>query len=135
MKHSGFRCLSIVPVLAATFSSTSCIFEAPGDNFYRTMWNSSEVPLGPVDVEELTLEFLCGNKFTIKNEEDIIIAYGSYDPNGCTAVFTDVTTIIDDTSITFVEAHLNDDVLFLLWRPDDMLYPFTTALTRKVPSE
>ena len=99
------------------------------------MWNSSEVPLGPVDVEELTLEFLCGNKVTIKNEEDIIIAYGSYDPNGCTAVFTDVTTIIDDTSITFVEAHLNDDVLFLLWRPDDMLYPFTTALTRKVPSE
>ena len=135
MKTPGLRCPGILPMLAATFSFGSCIYEAPGDEFYRTMWYSSEVPLGPVDIDELTLEFLCGNHITIKNEDDIIIAYGKYDPDGRTAVFSNVTTIIDDTSITFVEAHLNDDILFLLWRPDDMLYPFTTALTRKVPSE
>lgn len=135
MKNPDLRSLSIIPLLAATLSLDSCIYEAPGDNFYRTMWSSSEVPLGPIDVEELTLEFLCGNKVTIKNEDGIIIAYGNYYPDECTVVFTDVTTIIDDISITFHEAHLNGDVLFLLWRPDDMLYPYTTALTRKLPPE
>ena len=135
MKNPDLRSLSIIPLLAATLSLDSCIYEAPGDNFYRTMWSSSEVPLGPIDVEELTLEFLCGNKVTLKNEDGIIIAYGNYYPDGRTVVFTDVTTIIDDISITFHEAHLNGDVLFLLWRPDDMFYPYTTALTRKLPPE
>jgi hypothetical protein len=135
MKNPDLRSLSIIPLLAATLSLDSCIYEAPGDNFYRTMWSSSEVPLGSIDVKELTLEFLCGNKVTIKNEDGIIIAYGNYYPDGRTVVFTDVTTIIDDISITFHEAHLNGDVLFLLWRPDDMLYPYTTALTRKLPPE
>lgn len=135
MRNPDLRSLSIIPLLAATLSLDSCIYEAPGDNFYRTMWSSSEVPLGPIDVEELTLEFLCGNKVTLKNEDGIIIAYGNYYPDGRTVVFTDVTTIIDDISITFHEAHLNGDVLFLLWRPDDMFYPYTTALTRKLPSE
>ena len=134
MKHPDFRSLSILPVLAATLSLDSCIYEAPGDDFYRTMWSSSEVPLGPIDVEELTLEFLCGNKVTLKNEDGIIIAYGNYYPDGRTAVFTDVTTIIDDTCITFIEAHLNDRILFLIWRPEQMLYPFTTALKRNLPS-
>lgn len=135
MRNPDLRSLSIIPLLAATLSLDSCIYEAPGDNFYRTMWSSSEVPLGSIDVKELTLEFLCGNKVTIKNEDGIIIAYGNYYPDGRTVVFTDVTTIIDDISITFHEAHLNGDVLFLLWRPDDMLYPYTTALTRKLPPE
>lgn len=135
MRNPDLRSLSIIPLLAATLSLDSCIYEAPGDNFYRTMWSSSEVPLGPIDVEELTLEFLCGNKVTLKNEDGIIIAYGNYYPDGRTVVFTDVTTIIDDISITFHEAHLNGDVLFLLWRPDDMFYPYTTALTRKLPPE
>ena len=135
MRNPDLRNLSIIPLLAATLSLDSCIYEAPGDNFYRTMWSSSEVPLGPIDVEELTLEFLCGNKVTLKNEDGIIIAYGNYYPDGRTVVFTDVTTIIDDISITFHEAHLNGDVLFLLWRPDDMFYPYTTALTRKLPPE
>ena len=135
MRNPDLRSLSIIPLLAATLSLDSCIYEAPGDNFYRTMWSSSEVPLGSIDVKELTLEFLCGNKVTLKNEDGIIIAYGNYYPDGRTVVFTDVTTIIDDISITFHEAHLNGDVLFLLWRPDDMLYPYTTALTRKLPPE
>lgn len=135
MKNPDLRSLSIIPLLAATLSLDSCIYEAPGDNFYRTMWSSSEVPLGSIDVKELTLEFLCGNKVTLKNEDGIIIAYGNYYPDGRTVVFTDVTTIIDDISITFHEAHLNGEVLFLLWRPDDMLYPYTTALTRKLPPE
>ncbi len=135
MKNPDLRSLSIIPLLAATLSLDSCIYEAPGDNFYRTMWSSSEVPLGSIDVKELTLEFLCGNKVTLKNEDGIIIAYGNYYPDGRTVVFTDVTTIIDDISITFHEAHLNGDILFLLWRPDDMFYPYTTALTRKLPPE
>ena len=135
MKNSHHRSTAIVPLMAAALSFNSCIFEAPGDEFYRTLWSSSEVPLGPLDVDELTLEFLCSNKVTIKDGNGTIIAYGSYDPDGRTAVFTDIVATIDDTTITFLEAHLDDDVLFLLWRPDDMLYPFTTALTRKLPPQ
>ena len=134
MKHSHSRRTAIIPIVAVAFSLSSCIYEAPGDKFYRTLWSTSEVPLGPIDVDELTLEFLCGNKVTIKDGNNIIIAYGRYDPDGRTAVFTDIVATIDDIAITFLEAHLDDDVLFLLWRPDDMFYPFTTALTRKIPS-
>lgn len=130
---------SALPVVTASLVAmtltTSCIYEAPGDDFYRTMWNSSEVPLGPIDIEELTLEFLCGDKVTIKDQDGIIIAHGTYAPDHHTAVFTGLTTVIDGLTVTFIEAHLDHDILFLLWRPDHMFYPFTTALQRKLPTE
>lgn len=135
MNHPHIRCSAIIPLMATAFSFTSCIFEAPGDEFYRTMWNSSEVPLGPIDIDELTIEFLCGNRLTIKDGSGIIIAHGSYNPDGRVATFSELSTIIDDIQITFIEAHLNEDILFLLWRPEDMFYPYTTAFYRKVPVE
>lgn len=120
--------------LAAFISLTafsSCIFEAPGDQFYRTLWNSSQVPLGPLDIEELTLEFLCGERVTIKDGSGTIIAHGTYSPDGNVAVLGEVTAVIDETTVSFVEAHRNGDTLFLLWRPDGMLTPFTTAMERR----
>ena len=113
------------------FGANSCIFEAPGDRFYRTLWNSSQVPLGPLDIEELTLEFLCGERVTIKDGSGTIIAHGTYSPDGNVAVLGEVTAVIDETTVSFVEAHRNGDTLFLLWRPDGMLTPFTTAMERR----
>lgn len=113
------------------FGANSCIFEAPGDRFYRTLWNSSQVPLGPLDIEELTLEFLCGERVTLKDGSGTIIAHGTYSPDGNVAVLGEVTAVIDETTVSFVEAHRNGNTLFLLWRPDGMLTPFTTAMERR----
>lgn len=34
----------IIPMVTAMFFSTSCIYDAPGDKFYRTLWKSSPEP-------------------------------------------------------------------------------------------
>ena len=64
-------------VLLVLSGANSCIFEAPGDRFYRTLWNSTQVPLGPLAIEELTLEFLCGERVTVKDGSGTIIAHGT----------------------------------------------------------
>jgi hypothetical protein len=40
---SGRRTLFLLTI-STTFSLTSCIFDSPGDNFYRTLWVSEEQP-------------------------------------------------------------------------------------------
>lgn len=128
MKHTDLPRIAFY--IAAALSFTSCIYEAPGDNFYRTLWNSSQVPLGPMNVNELELEFLCGERITIKDGSGMIIAHGSYHPDGNVAVLSEVSAVIDEVTVSFVEAHRNGDTLFLLWRPEGMMYPFTTAMKR-----
>ena len=123
--------LSGLIFLSLTLGLSSCIYEAPGDKFYRTLWQSSHVPLGPLDIDVLTLEFLCGERITIKDGFGIIIAHGTYSPDGNVAALEEVTAIINEVTICFVEAHRNGDTLFLLWRPEGMMYPFTTAMERR----
>ena len=41
-----------------------------------------------------------------------------------------LTISLQGREITFIEAHRNDDTLFLLWRVEDSVYPFTTAMHR-----
>jgi hypothetical protein len=121
--------------LAAFISLTafsSCIFEAPGDEFYRTLWISEEVPLGPFEVDELTLEFLCENGISLKTDNSTIISYGTYDSNEQTAIFHDLTMDMQGLTITFVDAQLSGKTLFLRWRVENSVYPFTTAMHRKV---
>ena len=132
----------------------SCVYDAPGDKFFRTLWHSEEIPLGPFDVSSLTLEFLCNGGISIKTsyspdteqyaEDEISITarqnasvtpdirtiYGRYEPDGTTAVLEDLQITLDDIDIIFIEAHRSGDTLFLLWRIEDSLYPFTTALHR-----
>lgn len=116
--------------LSLTFGLSSCIYEVPGDKFYRTLWNSSQAPLGQLDVDALTLEFLCGEKLTIKDGSGIIIAHGTYTPNGNVAAFGGVTAVIDENIVNFVEAHRNGDTLFLIWKAEGTLHSFTTAMKR-----
>lgn len=120
-----------IAALAVLFGANSCIFEAPGDNFYRTLWNSSQVPLGPLDVDALTLEFLCGERITLKDGNGTIIAHGTYSPDGNVAVLSEAIAVANGVNVSFVEAHRNGDTLFLLWRPEGMIYPFTTAMERR----
>ena len=125
---------TLLPLLAAMgvlLGASSCIYEAPGDKFFRTLWNSSQVPLGPMDVDALTLEFICGEKVTLKDGDGTIIAHGTYSPDGNVAVLNELVAVVDGVTVSFVEAHRNGDTLFLLWRPEGMMYPFTTAMQRR----
>lgn len=103
---------------------------------------------------ELTLEFLCGEKATIttvsaSRQSSGPSAWGSYGHDGQTAVFSGLSLTYDSTgirtgleglgigedtdgytTITFLEAHRDGETLFLLWRVENMVYPFTTALHR-----
>jgi hypothetical protein len=132
MKRIDFSCLATLPIVAAALTGTSCIFEVPGDEFYRTLWTCYEVPLGPFEVEELTLEFLCENCISLKTGNSTIISYGTYDSNEQTAIFHDLTMDMQGLTITFVDAQLSGKTLFLRWRVENSVYPFTTAMHRKV---
>ena len=117
--------------LSLTLGLSSCIYEAPGDNFYRTLWSSSQIPLGPLSADSLTLEFLCGERVTIKDGCGIIIAHGTYSPDGNIAALEEVTAVINEVTICFEHAHRSGDTLFLLWRPEGMMHTITTAMERR----
>ncbi len=136
MIHANKLPAALAICAAAAFIFTSCIFDAPGDRFYRTLWRSSEVPLGPFSVDKLTLEFLCGQSISIEAEDTTsgipvkTVRYGTYENDGETAVLEGLSITLQGREITFMEAHRNDDTLFLLWRVEDSVYPFTTAMHR-----
>ena len=130
MKHSITDHVAILSLVMAAFFCTSCIYDAPGDRFFRTLWKSSPEPLGPYSTGALTVEFLCDNQVTLRNGDGVIIAYGEYAFDGDVAIFPDLKIIVDGAEISFLEAHRNGDIIFLLWRPDRMAYPFTVSLDR-----
>ena len=136
MIHANKLPAALAICAAAAFIFTSCIFDAPGDRFYRTLWRSSEVPLGPFSVDKLTLEFLCGQSISIEAEDTTsgipvkTVRYGTYENDGETAVLKGLSIALQGSEITFMEAHRNDDTLFLLWRVEDSVYPFTTVMHR-----
>lgn len=117
--------------MAVLFGTNSCIFEAPGDKFYRTLWACGQSPRTPLEVEAMTLEFLCGQRITLRDSAGIIFAHGTYSPDGNVAVLNEVSAVIDQVTVTFLEAHRNGDTLFLLWLPADMTSPFTTTMQRQ----
>lgn len=141
--------LSASCAIAIAFSSagalaSSCIFEDPSyDEFCKTLWKSNEVPLGPFDVSSLALEFYCNHNVSVNttalagrssDSNAGSTVYGTYEYDGAIAVLSGLSIDIEDHTITFIEAHLSQDVLFLLWRVDDVYYPFTTPLyTATVP--
>ena len=129
MKSKTF-CRCVIVIMAAALMNTSCIYEAPGDEFYRTLWESDEVPLEPFHVEEITLEFLCGNYISLKTYGSTITNYGTYSCNDQTAVFQDLTLELEGHTITFIDAQISGNTLFLHWLTEDSLDPFTMTMHR-----
>lgn len=139
------RCTLIMTILTSGLLATSCIYDSPaGDDLYRTLWKSDEVPLGPFDVSSLTLEFLCNGGVSVSLDNGLKI-YGTYYADGSNATLHNLAAHFgsdwaltsesdsedgSDITITFIEAHRSGDTLFLLWRVQNAIYPFTTALHR-----
>ena len=124
MKRFTTSLTAAVLMTAAVFGLNSCIYEAPGDNFYRTLWTSSEEPLG-----KITLEFLCGKQISVKSP-DAAGTFGTYESDGYWAWFEGLTLTYDGTTVYILEARRSDDLLHLTWFTDSDSTPHTTLMHR-----
>lgn len=108
--HPRLCALLAAPILFLL--STSCIYEAPGDHFYRTLWKASDEFLG-----ETAIEFLCGNKIRLQSSRTTLIAFSSYRAEDNHAVFENLTITIDGTAIIIDQAYRGSDGehLTLIW--------------------
>lgn len=110
MKNTTTHKAATTTCILAALILASCIYEAPDDRFYRTLWESSDshTPFGPV-----TLEFLCGEKVSV-SAPGTIGSFGSYAPTGATATFTGLTLTRDTLTARLIHAHRQGDKLTLL---------------------
>lgn len=129
------KSLFICSAVIVSTIATSCIYDAPGDKFFRTLWTSEGAPLGPFEVSSLTLEFLCEEEVSItitdRSRQITGYTYGRYSPKNMTAVFEGLRINIQNIEVTFIEAHRDGNTLFLVWKIEDSAYQFTTTLQRK----
>ena len=114
----------------AIFGLSSCIYDAPGDRFFRTLWECTEAPLDTFESNRLTLEFLCGNAISIKTDTPPRTAFGTYESSGEKAVFEGLVIEFDGHMITFTDAIRSGDILYLRWTTENSAYPFTTTMHR-----
>lgn len=112
MTISFKRCLSLLlPLTAALALNNSCIYDAPGDRFYRTLWISTG---NDSDLGSVTLEFLCGGQVSVTSTA-ALGSFGYYESDDMQAWFTDLTLVSDNATITIVEAYRHGDNLNLIW--------------------
>ena len=115
----------------AVFGHSSCIYESdPDDRFYRTLWECDEVPLGPFQADELVLEFMCDGSVRLQCDAFDGSTYGTYETDGQNAFFQNLVMEIEGYEVTFVDASVSGDTLFLRWRIENSVYPFTTPMHR-----
>ena len=125
--------LRMVVVLAGCWvCTTMCVYTFPGEDvFEKTCWESDEVPLGPMEVDKLTIEFDRHGAVVISADEIRTKGHYDYNDNDATAVLSQMRIRVDGLDVTFIEADFsNENLVFLLWRVEDILYPFTTPLHR-----
>ena len=140
MKNAvSILCMTGLLVITAV-CNTMCMYTLPDEDvFDETVWESEQVPLGPLEISRIVVTF--GNSGDVVIRMDYSpssarglsseILEGHYEHNGSTALLQGLNINVQDYSITFIEADFsNDDVIFLLWQVEDILYPFTTCLYR-----
>ena len=108
MKGHNFSKAAIV---AALFFTSSCIFDAPNDQFYRTLWTTSEAPLSG-----LIIEFKCEGYISANTESDSCSLLGNYYPCGSDVSFSNLNVYFDTYTIALDEAQRSKDSLFISWR-------------------
>lgn len=131
MKRIRNKHAAVALGVMAVFGMNSCIFESDlNDRFCRTLWECTEVPLGPFQADELELEFMCGG--TVRLQSDALPApiYGTFETDGENAFFQNLTIEIEGYTVTFIDASVSGNTLFLRWRIENSVYPFTTPMHR-----
>lgn len=132
MRRLGSFLRMVVVLAGCLVCSTMCVYTLPGEDvFAKTTWESDEVPLGPMDVERLTIAFDGDGEVMLTVDEMRIRGHYDYNDNDATAILSQARIKVDGLAVTFIEADFsNENLVFLLWRVEDILYPFTTPLHR-----
>ena len=110
MKNINHPAAAFFSLIAAAVFTTSCIYEAPGDRFYRTLWTTSEQPFNGI-----LIEFLCDDMISAHPRSKGIGSYGYYEHDGLTAYVTDLTATYSNFAVEFTEAHKSGDTLSVVW--------------------
>ena len=108
MKRMIISGLSLIPAVITALLLNSCIYDAPGDRFYRTLWKSQDPPFGTI-----ILDFLCDGAITVRSTAAEFDDYGTYESDGTQATFHNLDLLVDDATYHFKEAHRHNDLLFL----------------------
>lgn len=145
-------------LIASNFFLTSCIYERPrGDNFYRTLWESDDsysditddgtsgmsyngapgssdydvsgISNGDNMPPGLTIEFLCGGNISAK-ADGAVGSFGTYEADGMTATFLDLTLQFKGTSIILEEGYKDKDTMTVRWHYEGSLESHTTIMHR-----
>ena len=64
--------IAMLLTMVVALLCTSCIFDAPGDHFFRSLWKAQDSPAG-----KMTLEFLCNGDVSVKAENADHEGYGT----------------------------------------------------------
>ena len=131
MKRITNKPAAVALGVMAVFGMNSCIYESDlNDRFFRTLWECTQVPLGPFQADELELEFMCGGTVRLQSDALPSPIYGTYETDGENAFFQNLTIEIEGHTVTFIDASVSGDTLFLRWRIENSVYPFTTPMHR-----
>lgn len=125
MKRTHPAAIAAIIVMTAAPALTSCIYDSPaGDEFYRTLWESSESPF-----ENLTIEFLCNGNITAQ-ADNAAGSYGTYETQDMTAYFTQLHLIMDSGTVIIEEAHRTKDTMSISWHYQNAPVSYFTKLQR-----
>ena len=151
----------LLPILGMICILSSCIYDSPNDNFYRTLWVSEEAPfseLGQTSDGRITIEFLCGGSISV-TATGAAGSYGTYQTFGNTAYFVGLTltcyghgaeiistyreakegdsndtksaTDNDTAKIVIEEAHRTGDILLVSWHIEGSPTSYSTRFSRR----
>ena len=151
----------LLPILGMICILSSCIYDSPNDNFYRTLWVSEEAPfseLGQTSDGRITIEFLCGGSISV-TATGAAGSYGTYQTFGNTAYFVGLTltcyghgaeiistyreakegdsndtksaTDNDTAKIVMEEAHRTGDILLVSWHIEGSPTSYSTRFVRR----
>ena len=151
----------LLPILGMICILSSCIYDSPNDNFYRTLWVSEEAPfseLGQTSYGRITIEFLCGGSISV-TATGAAGSYGTYQTFGNTAYFVGLTltcyghgaeiistyreakegdsndtksaTDNDTAKIVMEEAHRTGDILLVSWHIEGSPTSYSTRFVRR----
>ena len=121
MKRSTLNGISHIPAMIAIFLFTSCIYDAPGDEFYRTLWTSdtslSDTSLSEALVpDDLLLDFLCNGQVYAQSTSAPAGDYGTYRSNKSEATLQDLSLTLHQGTIIFTHAQRSGDTLLLTYQ-------------------
>lgn len=148
-RYSSLTCAQIITFIFMALLMQSCIYDAPDDRFYRTLWVSEEPPFGDSLAAmaegntsngsggRLTIEFLCGGTVSV-TATGAVGTIGTYDTYGETAYFASLRLNYqsgmrgsDPIVIILEEAHRTDDLMLISWHVSGSETSYTTRLVRQ----